>query len=92
MFLRPFVGLLLNADFEELENSPRCVWGELVRGTSVLNFAQIFRDCALDASLFPCFTACRFLDGFVGLPTAFGKNPPTPASRLDQEDFGLVGG
>lgn len=83
MFLGPFVGLLLNADFEELEYGPRCVWGELVRGTSVLNLAQIFRHCALDASLFPCFTACRFLDGFVGLPAAFGKDPTTPASRLD---------
>ena len=92
MLLRPVIGLFLNADLEKLEDSPGCMWSEFVRGTSVLDFPKVLRDCAFDACLLPGFTTCSFLDGFVRLPTTLGKDPTAAAGRLDKENLGLVAG
>ena len=92
VFLGPVIGLLLNADLEKLENRRGCVWSEFVRGTSVLDLPKVFQNCAFDACLFPGFTTCGFLDGFVRLPATLRKDPTAAAGRLDKEDLGLVAG
>lgn len=91
-FLWPLTALLRDDSLEELIADLGVVVVRCSCGTSVENNAQILLDSNDDTSFFPGLPrrSCG-RSGFVFLPSTLWQNPTLAGTRLDEEDFVLVG-